>query len=129
VELLGVKVSGASAPALFLVVGAAMMLSCFGWATAEREVAEKTQEVTQKTAEIQEKSRELARVTEQSTHMARDLARVKVAYEEQRALSADLVARMPSALERLPAEQRARLEAPAVELSPSTLDALRRLRP
>lgn len=111
-EFLGVKLSGGSAPVLFLGVGAVLLLSGFGWASSRAEVAQKAGEVLQKTVEArrageQAKEAELAR--EQAV---KDLGKLQVEYQKEAALLRMLAANAPAAVRDLPAEQRARIEMP-----------------
>ncbi|MCM2332903.1 MAG: hypothetical protein NDI82_03040 [Anaeromyxobacteraceae bacterium] len=111
-EFLGVKLSGGSAPVLFLGVGAVLLLSGFGWASSRAEVAQKAGEVVQKTAEAQ-RAGEQAREAELARKKAlKDLGELQVEYQKEAMLLRALAAKAPAAVRDLPTEQRARIERP-----------------
>ena len=125
-SMLGITISGASGPALFLVVGAVMTLSGFGWASAQREVETKTLEVAAKTTEVAQKDKEISRIAADVNLLASEIGRVQQAYDGQRDLNRILASRAPHVVEGLPADQKTWLMAPKVELSPAARSAIER---
>ncbi len=104
-NLPGIKLTANSAPALFLVIGAAMMLSGFAWASTDRQRASA---VTAKNQAVEEK-----------TQTVREAANLHEAYVKQMDLSRVLAERAnPAVVNELPPDKRATLTAPAVTLSP-----------
>jgi len=118
-KIVGIEISGANGAALILLVGSAMTLSSFGWASTH-------QEVVQKTAEVQAKTEEVASLSQEKTVLAQDLVTVTKSYDEQRKLNQDLTARV-GPVEALPEDLRTRLQAPAIQLSPLSREAIERL--
>ncbi len=104
-ELPGIKLTANSAPALFLVVGAAMMLSGFAWASTDHQRANAV--VAKNQAE------------DAKTQAVGEAANLHEAYVKQVDLNRALVARVnPTVINELPADKRAVLAAPPVTLSP-----------
>jgi hypothetical protein len=100
-ELPFIKLTATSAPALFLVVGAAMVLSGFAWASTDKK----------------------------KTEAVRDVARFQDAYRKQQDVIRQLVQRAPAASNDLPADQRALIKGPALVPSPRIKAEIERLPP
>lgn len=93
-----VKVEGTGAPAVFLLVGAAMLLSGFTWATTE---SDRKEAVTA-------------------------LGQLDRAYEHQVQLTRTLAAEAPTAVGRLDPQARAAIARRTIELSPKLKQAISR---
>ena len=86
----GVELSGSGAPILFLFVGAVLMLSGFGWASSQKEVAAKDKEVKAKTHQVTE-------AVQEKTQAVREAAKLYRSLEKQLQVNQELTARVPSA--------------------------------
>ncbi len=106
-ELPGIKLTANSAPALFLVVGAAMILSGFAWASTDKKRVEAVKD---------------------KTEVVRETAQLHDSYIKQVELSRSLLARVnPSVVNELPPDKRALIAAPVVTLSPKVRAEITRL--
>ena len=101
-SFLGATVSGSSAPALFLVVGAVLALAGFGWASSQADVKKANADLVVKEKAVKDAKVETEKATDEKRRAVEALAVSERKYQEQVAISRMLVEKAPTAVHQLP---------------------------
>ena len=89
-KLPGIELSGTGTPILFLFVGTVLIMSGFGWASSQKEVAAKGREVTSK-------ERERSAAVRTKNEVVREAKKLQASLSKQVQLNRQLTARVPRA--------------------------------
>ncbi|MBI1852305.1 MAG: hypothetical protein HYR85_18335 [Planctomycetes bacterium] len=109
----GIEISGTGASIVFLLVGAVLVLSSFGWAATQKEVVAKEKQVV-------EKDQTIASERKEKNEILRETATVHESLKKQVQVNDELKRRIPaSVLEEMRRTNPELLKAAATEISPA----------